>query len=329
MYSENDSMSQYDMVVAYRVYPKISSGNCGYFVDGSKFDLTKLCLDSFKSSLGDIKIKMIAILDRCPAEYEALFEEYFNEEDLEIVKLSEGGNRETFNLQLELLSEQQYSDVVMLAEDDYFYLPNTMSYAIKALNHEQVDFITTYNHLDYYTMQLYNINREYIFTDNMAWGRVGATTCSFVTTKNILEQTYKFFKTYRLNGSGSDIHIFLRLTKTKMRSLFYFIYLVLVSSRIGIKILKKIEKYLINFTDLKFINYDPRPSRKKFLDSWTKAGGWKQIIFGKKYNLYSPTFPFSTHLSSQYISPNFDWDRAMIEKCNQIGINEKNIVNHL
>jgi len=178
-------------------------------------------------------------------------------------------------------------------------------------------------------MQLYNINREYIFTDNMGWGRVGSTTCSFVTTKNILEQTYKFFKTYRLNDSGSDVHIFLRLTKTKMRSPLYLIYINLVSSIVGIKILKKIEKFLFNYTDLKFINYDPRPSRKKFLDSWTKAGGWKQIMFGKKYNLYSPTFPFSTHLSSQYISPNFDWDRAMIEKCLEIDIDQQNIVDKI
>jgi len=318
-------MNQYDMAVAYRVYPQIS-GNCGYFIDGNKFDLTKLCLDSFKNSFGNIKVKMLAILDRCPVEYEDLFQKYFDEEDLDIIKLSEGGNRETFILQLKLLLEQEYSDVVMLAEDDYFYLPNTMKYALDALKHERVDFITTYNHLDYYTMQLYNIDREYIFTDNMAWGRVGATTCSFATTKNILEQTYRYFSIYRLNNSGSDIHIFLRLTKIKMRNPLYFIYLIFVSSRLGIKILKIFETYLLKFTDLKHINYDPRPARKKFVDAWIKGNGWKQILFGKKYNLYSPTFPFSTHLSSHYISPNHDWDNAMMEKCNEINIDQKNIM---
>jgi hypothetical protein len=321
-----NSMSEYDIVVAYRVYPKIS-GNCGYFVGGNKFDLTKLCLDSFKSSFGNIKVKMFAILDRCPQEYEDLFHEYFDDDDLNIIKISEGGNRETFVVQLKVLLEQNHSNIVMLAEDDYFYLPNTMKHAVDVLKQDKVDFITTYNHLDYYTMQLYNIDHKYIFTENMAWKRVGATTCSFATTKNILKKTYTHFSSYRLNNSGSDIHIFLRLTKTKMRSPMFFIYITLVSSKIGIKILKICEEYLLRYTDLRNINYDPRPARRKFLDAWIKANGWKQIMFGKKYNLYSPTFPFSTHLSSQYMSPNHDWDHTMIDSCNEINVDQKNIIN--
>ena len=61
----------YDITVAYRIYPEISKSPAIFSKDKDK--LAEFCLKSFKNSLGSLKAKIFAILDKCPQEYEELF----------------------------------------------------------------------------------------------------------------------------------------------------------------------------------------------------------------------------------------------------------------
>jgi hypothetical protein len=99
----------YDLAVAYRIYPKVSKVP-PVFSD-NKFKLSELCLRSFKNSLGSLKVKIWALLDNCPPEYEELFKKYFDINDLEIVKLPGIGDRGTIKKQVHILTEQNVSEI--------------------------------------------------------------------------------------------------------------------------------------------------------------------------------------------------------------------------
>ena len=54
----------YDLVVAYRIFPKVSKSPPIF--QNNKYKLAHLCLKSFKESLGSLKVKIYALLDNCP-----------------------------------------------------------------------------------------------------------------------------------------------------------------------------------------------------------------------------------------------------------------------
>ena len=127
--------NNFDVAICYRIYPKVSKDPVIFADD--KFKLSELCLRSFRDSLGDLNFKMRVLLDNCPKEYEELFKKYFNEKDLELVNLNGVGNYATFGKQIDYLLEQNDSEYVYFAEDDYFYLPNTFI--------EMLDFMKSRN----------------------------------------------------------------------------------------------------------------------------------------------------------------------------------------
>lgn len=112
-------MMQYDLAIAYRVYPGISKSPAFYSTD--KLALAELGLRSLRLALGDLRTRLYAILDGCPPEYEALVLRYFPAEHTEIVHRQRAGNAATFIEQLDYLLEQPHAKFVYFAEDDYLY----------------------------------------------------------------------------------------------------------------------------------------------------------------------------------------------------------------
>src|SRR5579862_8471581 len=113
-----------DLAVAYRIYPGVSKIPAVYPTD--KFELSKLCLLSFRESLGCLSFKIWAILDGCPPEYWEMFRRVFKEDELEIIEGGAVGNLLTFSMQIDLLTSQSEAEFVFFAEDDYFYFPNAL-----------------------------------------------------------------------------------------------------------------------------------------------------------------------------------------------------------
>ena len=90
---------------------------------------------------------MFVLLDNCPPSYEDLFKRYFDEHDLELIRLNGVGNRATFDMQIDILLDQNFSEIVYFAEDDYLYLPNQFQSMARFLREEQqVDFVSPYDH---------------------------------------------------------------------------------------------------------------------------------------------------------------------------------------
>lgn len=273
-----EMIKEYDLAIAYRIYPKVSK-NPIVFTD-DKFKLSDLCLRSFKNSLGDLNVKMIVLLDNCPPEYRELFKKYFDEKDLELINLDGVGNLGTFGMQIDLLLEQEFSEIVYFAEDDYFYLPNQFEEMIKFLkDNDDVHFVSPFDHIDYYKYNFHNYKSEIRFSDKKHWRTVASTCLTFLTSKKTLDKTQHILKTYTIGNY--DTSIWASLTK-------YNIY-----------------------NPFQLFKYSKKPYfAGVFFKSWRYSS--LQHLFGKKWTLWVPIPTIATHMEIEDISPTLDMLKIII-----------------
>jgi hypothetical protein len=271
----------YDLAVAYRIYPQVAKPAQGLPLSHDKLRLAEACLRSFRESLGTLRVKIWALLDGCPPEYEDLFRRYFEATDLVLIPLNGAGNLATFGKQIDILLNQLDSDVVYFAEDDYLYLPNQFHAMIDFLRaHKDVDFISPYDHLDCYTLELHNRAKWLrVFADHH-WRTASSTCLTFLTTRATLEQTAHVFRTYRQRNS--DASLWLSLTKQSI------------------------------WNPLKLVPTGTNLWQTKIrLKAWIH--GWRQILFGSRRQLWVPLPGIATHLDANALSPTIDW-RVLLEQ---------------
>lgn len=270
----------YDLAVAYRIYPRVSAPGRSLPFGDDKLVQSEICLRSFKKSLGDLRVKVWALLDGCPDSYEDMFLRYFSSEDLVIVRLDGIGNLATFGMQIDLLSQQDNSSVVYFAEDDYFYLPNQFPLMIDFLNSgDDVDFISSFDHLDCYKLDLHHFPAWIRVCGEHHWRTAASTCLTFLTSKRTLQACEGVFRSYC--KKNHDASLWLSLTKQR----------VFNPVAIG--------KYLIS----------DRFLFKMIAKSWFY--GWKQILFGRKRALWTPVPSIATHLDDVSLAPAFDWGAKM------------------
>jgi len=270
------SKKKYDLAVAYRIYPKLSKSE-QVISDISKLELAEICLKSFKKSLGNLKASMFAILDNCPQEYFDLFEKYFDEDDLYLFPTTGIGNSSTFEFQCRFLLEQCDSEFVYFAEDDYLYLPNQFEKMISFLKgNSDVDFITPYDHLDYYTHSLHKHKNYIKVFENRHWRTVNSTCLTFLTTKKTLKENRTVFLSYSIN-QVEDAGMWLALTK----------------------------KWLFNpIAILKFLFRDIVID-KYILKTWIH--NFRHILFKKRRKLWCPIPSMATHMVRNLLAPVIEW----------------------
>ena len=268
-------MKQYDLSLVYRIYPGIAKKNKPVIFPDDKYKMSEVCIKSLKLALGSLRTKIWVILDNCPPKYKRLFEKNLSAFDIEFLELDGKGNYYTFNKQIEILLNQNYSDIIYFAEDDYLLRPNSLEVAVDFMkNNSNADFLSIYDSLDYYKMNFHNYKSSQIKFKKIIWKQVSCTTLSFMTKKTILNETKDVFDTYSKNRNY-DSSLWVSLTKKKFFS---------ISSILNF-ILKK-DRDLI-----------------RFIKAWIYC--WRQIIFGKKYFLWVPEPSLGTHLEEDGISPNF------------------------
>lgn len=266
---------KYDVAVAYRLYPKISKTPAIFSDD--KLKLSDLCLHSFKKSLGSLKAKIWVLLDNCPPEYKEIFLKYFDEKDLVFLDFDGIGNGATFGKQIEILLEQNESDYIYFAEDDYFYLPNSFHKMLNLIkNSTEAHFVTPYDHYDYYTIKFHLNKYKIIVNGNLHWRTVCTTCMTFLTSKKILKETEKIFRTYIRNNY--DNSLWMTLTKINIfKPSLYFHGIFRDSS------------YLIILFKIFYYSFF-------------------QVFLTKKYNLFSPMPSIATHLEKDFLAPSIDWN---------------------
>jgi hypothetical protein len=270
----------YDLVVAYRIYPKVAAVAASLPCGHDKYLLSEICLKSFKSSLRGLRVKIWVLLDGCPPEYGNLFTKYFDPDDLVLLPLDSIGNQATFGRQIDILLEQQDSDVVYFAEDDYVYLPGQFRDMVDfLLQNEGVHFVTPYDHLDCYTLDLHRQPKWLTIHGGRHWRTAASTCLTFLTTRQTLKKTEAVFRSYERRNFDSSL--WLSLTKRRVFNPFFF----------GRHVVQD-----------RFIS-------RVIIKSWIYC--WRQILFGRRWKLWVPLPAVGTHLNAQSLSPNVDWPAIM------------------
>lgn len=265
---------EYSVAICYRIYPKVSKVPPVYADD--KYKLSELCLKSLIDSLNNVNYKIWVLLDNCPPEYSDLFKKYIPSDRLELIDLPGIGNAGTWGKQMEILSTQKHSENIYFAEDDYFYLPNTFHEMLDFIeNDADVHFVSPYDHLDYYTLDIHKYQSKIKFTKHRHWRTVSTTCMTFLTQKKYLSQTMGAFKSYL--KKNYDNSIWLSLTKKNALNIPLF------------------AKYL--FTNLPFA---------KIYIKLLLFGSFR-LLCGKKWNLWTPMPSIATHMDSQYLAPTKNW----------------------
>lgn len=270
-------MNTRDVAIAYRIYPKLAK-NAFVLPEWTKLDLVRVCLLSLLEALRKIDYSFYCILDGCPNEYAALCAQFIPADRLVLVETPGIGNNATFLKQIELLLGQEESNTVFFAEDDYFYLPGRFAYMLDLCSRQEVDFITPYDHLDYYQRRshdsepnhlagLHNYQSEIIWS-GIHWRTVSSTTCTFLTTKKVLRKTAKYLNLYPLLG---DYGMWLSITKKR---------------RVHFHVSKTILMYALAL---------------------------RQMVIGKAYRLWSPMPSIATHMVDSHLAPGTEW-KSLIKK---------------
>jgi hypothetical protein len=264
----------YDLAVAYRIYPRVSKIPAIFPED--KFQLARVCLRSLRESLGNLRVKMFVLLDGCPKHFDELFTECFESPDLELIHLAGVGNRQTFSRQIDILLQQQCAEAVYFAEDDYFYLPDQFQHMLRFLQAVPgADFVSPYDHPDYYVLPLHGAPQDTRQFDGQSWRTAASTCLTFLTTKKMLAQNRRLFRTYTYGNP--DVSLWLSLTKQAV--------------------------------------FDPEIVRKCLAQRAALGGfvaiswlyGWPQILSGPKRKIWVPNPSIATHTEKRFLAPGIDW----------------------
>ena len=201
-------MSQfgYDLAVAYRINPKMSAPPPVFAED--KFKLARLCLKSFKNSLGGLRVKLWALLNNCPPDYEAMFTQLWPAQDLVLVRFPGVAARTTLHEQFRILAEQTDAEIVYVAEDDYFYLPGQFQQAVNFLKQNpDADFATPYDHPDLHSTDLHNHPRETREFGGRTWSACLSTTHTFLARRAVLIEIRALYRSYFKIFRGEPVPI--------------------------------------------------------------------------------------------------------------------------
>ncbi len=268
--------SAYDLAIVYRIYPGISKTPPIYA--DSKLKMSELCLRSFANSLKNIKAKIWVIFDGCPDVYTKMFDEVLNDFDCEYIHTNKIGNGATFDMQMNILLEQNYSETIYFAEDDYFYLPNAFEKLLDfKKSNDNVHFLTPFDHADYYILNFHKVPTSQTQHNGRRWTKRISTTMTFMTSKEILKQTKKVFDSYAKRNF--DASLWLVITSSYARNLNYLV-------RVGT------ESVIMFKTMAKAFYFTPTGA-----------------IFGKRYNLFVPSPSLANHLDVPTNAPGIDWDK--------------------
>jgi Glycosyl transferase family 2 len=281
-------MNRYDLAVAYRIYPKVARSAVGLPCSESKLRLSEICLRSFKKSLGNLRVKLWVLLDGCPERYADLFRKYFDDKDLTILPLSRVGNHATFGKQIHILLEQEESDLVYFAEDDYVYLPNQIPRMVEFLQGQgDAHFVTPYDHLDCYTLDIHRHPKWVRVYGGHHWRTAASTCLTFLTRKETLRRKRRIFQSYCWRNH--DCSLWLSLTKQSL------------------------------FNPVQFMRFTigNRHFAKVIAKAWLY--GWPQILFGEQMRLWAPMPGIATHLDVGALSPTIDWRALMRLEAEGIG----------
>jgi hypothetical protein len=226
-------------------------------------------------------VKLYAILNDCPPEFEALFTEIWDKDDLVLKRYGGLGPGATLYEQSQILSKQTDAPLVYFAEDDYFYLPAQFHTLVDFMRENRdADFAGAYEHPDLNETDLHDYSMPVRNFGGREWLECMSTTHCFMARREtlgeimwIFDELFRAFK----GKTSPDLAMWMPLTKKQIYNPW------------------KPAKWII-------------PHRHwggSVLLAWYY--GWRQILFGRKYNLFVCRPSIATHMVARQLAPGIDW----------------------
>ena len=270
-----DHNTTYDLAVCWRIYPGVSK--TPVFFPDNKYSLARLSFQSFVKSVKGLRVKYFIVLDGCPPAFTDIFTSLVPAPDMELIHTDGIGNMSTFQKQIEILTAQTDAELVYFAEDDYLYRPGSFASMIRFMQQQSdADFVTPYDHQDYYTHPIHRVPGQRRNENGSDWKTVVSTCLTFLTRKSILIETRDVLETYC--RGNTDCSMWVLLTRTfRFRDVLRFYF----TGKTCFFILKKAMKF--NF------------------------GAFRK---GKQYFLWCPVPAVGTHLESAFLAPGIDWEKV-------------------
>jgi len=263
-----------ELTVALRVYPGISKEPA--FHPDDKLKLFGLSIRSLVPALEDVSTRVVFLLDRCPPEYRDLIEPLFQHIPHTFVEFDGAGNHRTFSEQIDILSAAE-TEYVCFAEDDYLYRAGSFRKALDFMRSDgYVDFVTLYDHSDYYQLLLHDHPVKVRQREGQHWREASSTTLSFITRPETVRSTRRVLESFC--RGNHDAAMWMAITKTHVYHPFRAMRLYRAEHRFGRWIFR----------------------------AWQYSS--RYLLFGQRRSLFVPVPALATHLESSLLSPGVDWD---------------------
>jgi len=228
-------------------------------------------------------VKLWVLLNHCPPEYEKMFTQSWPAEDLVLVRFPGVAASTTLHEQSRILAEQTDAEIVFLSEDDYFHLPGQFQIAVNFLKqNSDADFAAPYDHLDNYTTDLHRLHAETKDFGGKKWRSSISTTHTFLARRSALIESKKLFEKLHQKYHGRvspDLAMWMALTKKRV------------------------------FNPIKFAKWSlsNRYWAGSIFLAWYHC--WRQILFGRKFTLWTPYPSIATHMVAGLEAPDVDWQK--------------------
>lgn len=165
-----------------------------------KFSIVKACFESFKRAI-DTDIDLTIIGDNLSSKYLELFEGY-------TVIPGKGGNIETFHQQLDIVCTLPNEEKVFLVEDDYLWVPNSMSVIKRSL--DEFEIMSPYDHPGHYIEERFkNEPKRLRLIDNQVYRDAPSNTLTFACRAYVIKQNVDLIKSFGIR----DHEMFQELAK--------------------------------------------------------------------------------------------------------------------
>jgi hypothetical protein len=267
------SRKAFDVAVAWRIYPGVSKTPLIHADD--KLAMVATNVKSFHQSAQGLKVRYYFILDGCPERYVDTIHELLAGETIDIIRTDRIGNQATFLKQIDVLLGQDDAEVVYFAEDDYLYKPAEFVKLHHLITTERdVDFVTCYCHNDIFTHPIHEHSRQVKYASQHLWIGDSSTCLTFMTTRAVLAETAKVFRTYR--AGNHDCSMWLTLTRTHL---------------LNARAMWRLREHTECRTILKL--------------AWKH--GWRHLLTMRRYSLWAAYPGIGTHLEASFVSPETDW----------------------
>lgn len=173
------------MLILYRTSPYLSvnPNPMGTY----KLGIVERCLESFKKANNGSKIIVIAdgFLEE---EKSSLFT------GLTVVD-GDGGNKETFHQQLDLVCNLPNEEKVMLVEDDYLWVEGAVAKLERAL--DELEIVFPYDHPGHYTEERFRHQaKRIVLIDDQTYRDAPSNTLTFATRAYVIKQNIDLIKPF-------------------------------------------------------------------------------------------------------------------------------------